>query len=579
MQRFFYPFFRLMRLCSQNKAGVFGIFQFIFILLLSLAGLAISIRMIRWSNDFYNALQEINGSEIVHQIGIFAVLVLCSATLHLIGKYIQNLLEIRWRKLLTTAITDRWLTNHKHWHIKLDTASEIIDNPEQRIADDCRIFINLTVTQVHALIMAVISVVSYFSVLWSLSTFALSFNLFGYTIEIPRYMVWAAPLYVLISSSITHLLGSPLRNLTVKQQRREGDFRYALTHVRDASEAIALQRGERQEQKHLHVLFKAIEDNWRKLNVRNLILGCFTRPYFQTVLRIPMFLALPAFIAGKVTLGGLMQLASAFTNVVTTLSWFIFSYRDLAELAASTRRLDQLLTKLEAATPENADFKLAADNHLTIKNLQLYTPDKQSLLNVESLEVKQGERIWLQGNSGIGKSTLLKSIAGLWPFAKGHIDYPKHQESLYLPQTPYIPKQGICAALCYPLAKDHLTIDKAKELLEAVGLQQLIDKLMLSQDEQQAILTALSGGERQRLALARALFLEPKWLFLDEATSALDAVNEAHILQLIAEKLPDSAIILLSHHQPHGFDYSRHIVFEAPAEQKIKATIEKPNYL
>ena len=168
--------------------------------------------------------------------------------------------------------------------------------------------------------MAIISVISYFSVLWSLSTFALSFNVFGYVVEIPRYMVWAAPLYVLISSGVTHFLGSPLRNLTVQQQRREGDFRYALTHVRDSSEAIALQRGEKQEQKHLQALFKAIETNWRQLNVRNLILGCFTRPYYQTVLRIPMFLALPAFIAGKVSLGGLMQLASAFTNVVTTLS-------------------------------------------------------------------------------------------------------------------------------------------------------------------------------------------------------------------------------------------------------------------
>ena len=563
-----------MRLCTRSKSGVLGIAQFVFVLLLSLAGLAISIRMIRWSNDFYNALQEINGEEIVHQIGIFVILVLSSAALHLIGRYVQNLLEIRWRKLLTTAVIERWLTDHKHWYLKLANGTTTIDNPEQRIAEDCRIFIHLTVTQVHALIMAVISVVSYFSVLWSLSTFALSFTLFGYAVEIPRYMVWAAPLYVLISSGITHLLGSPLRNLAVKQQRREGDFRYALTHVRDSSEAIALQRGEKQEHQHLLNLFKAIEENWRHLNIRNLILGCFTRPYYQTVLRIPMFLALPAFIAGKVTLGGLMQLASAFTNVVTTLSWFIFSYRDLAELAASTRRLDQLLKSLDSHHSDSSDYQLHADNHLSIKKLQLYTPTNEPLLGVDSLEIQPGERVWLQGNSGIGKSTLLKTIAGLWPFAKGKIHYPKHTESLYLPQTPYLPKQGILAALCYPLAKEELDIETAKSLLTAVDLPQLIDKISLSQEEQQSTLSALSGGERQRLALARALYLKPNWLFLDEATSALDETSERKIIGMIAEKLSDSAIILLSHHQPHGFDYSRHIVFESKKDTQLEGVME-----
>ncbi|QPT39695.1 CDS102 [Oligella ureolytica] len=578
MQRFFYPFFRLMRLCTHSKAGAIGIAQFIFVLLLSLVGLAISLRMIRWSNDFYNALQEINGEEIIHQIGIFVLLVLASATLHLVGKYVQNLLEIRWRKLLTTAVVNRWLTDHQHWYLKLDSNSENIDNPEQRIAEDCRIFIHLTVTQVHALIMAIISVVSYFAVLWSLSTFALSFTVLGYAVEIPRYMVWAAPLYVLISSGVTHYLGSPLRNLTVKQQRREGDFRYALTHVRDSSEAIALQRGEKQEHKHLANLFKAIEENWRQLNIRNLILGCFTRPYYQTVLRIPMFLALPAFIVGKVTLGGLMQLASAFTNVVTTLSWFIFSYRDLAELAASTRRLDQLLKQLDNNLSEGSDYTLQADNHLSIRSVQLYTPTKKPLLFVESLDIHPGERVWLQGNSGIGKSTLLKSIAGIWPFTKGEIHSPQQKDSLYLPQTPYIPKQGILAALCYPLAKEELSHEKAEKLLMAVGLEHLIDKLPLPQEEQQSILSALSGGERQRLALARAIYLAPKWLFLDEATSALDANSESKILRIIAEKLPDSAIILLSHHQPQGFDYSRHIVFETDTQSNPDKNTENPSF-
>ncbi|WDU48408.1 ATP-binding cassette domain-containing protein [Taylorella equigenitalis] len=558
MKQFFYPYFRLMRLCLSDKTGIYGLFQFILVLILSLFGLGISIRMITWSKDFYNALQQINGAQIVNQIGIFALLILASASLHLIGEYIQKLLQIRWRKKITQSIIEKWLSKNNHWFLKLNKHSNLLDNPEQRIADDCRIFINITVTEVHDLIMAIISVISYFSVLWSLSTFSLSFSVFGYAFQIPRYMVWAAPIYVLISSGITHYLGAPLKRLTVEQHRKEGDFRYALTHVRDSSEAIALHRGEEQEQKNLEKLFSAIEKNWRQLNIRNLILGSFTRPYFQTVLRIPTFLALPAFIAGKVTLGGLMQLASAFTNVVTTLSWFIFSYGNLAELAATTRRLDQLFQNLNNNQDVGSDLKTNLSKNLVIENLDIYTPSKNHLINIEKFHANVGDKIWIQGKSGLGKSTLVKCLAGLWPYASGAINLPQ-EDSLFLPQSPYIPNQGILEAICYPKDKNSLSTYEAKTLLSSVDLDHLCDYVTMSNEEQQRILNNLSGGEKQRLVLARAIFLKPQWLFLDEATSALDKDSEEKMLSLLCNKLPESTIILFSHHFPHGFGHDYHI--------------------
>lgn len=562
MQQFFIPFFRLMKLCLSDKTGIFGLFQFLFVLSLSLISLSISIRMISWSKDFYNALQQINANQIINQIGVFAILIFASATLHLIGEYVQRLLQIRWRKIITKTIINRWLGNKNHWFLRFDPNSGFLDNPEQRIAEDCRIFINLTVTEVHALIMAIISVFSYFAVLWSLSTFSLSFNIIGIQVEIPRYMVWAAPLYVLISSSITHFLGSPLKNLTVEQHRKEGDFRYALTHIRDSSEAIALQQGENQENKILANLFQSIEKNWRQLNFRNLILGCFTRPYFQTVLRIPMFLALPAFIAGKVTLGGLMQLASAFTNVVTTLSWFIFSYRNLAELAATTRRLDQLVQNLPNTQIRGINLTINKNEDLVIEKLKLYTPDNKPLLSIDNLKIKSGDRVWIQGKSGLGKSTLLKCLAGLWPNSSGNIKVPHSQNCFYLPQTPYIPNQGILEAISYPKDANLLSLDDASELLDLVDLKILRDKLILTKEEQQQALNALSGGEKQRLIIARAIFNAPHWLFLDESTSALDNESEEKVLNLLCEKLPDATIVLFSHQIPNGFKHNQHILLD-----------------
>ncbi len=222
MREFFIPFFRLLKLCLQGREGLIGLAQFIFVFVLSLMGLFISLRLIRWSADFYNALQAVDAAGISYQIGLFVLLTAGSASLYLIAKYVQNLLEIRWRKILTETILERWLENHNHWRLTLNTDNTThIDNPDQRIAEDCRIYVQRMSSEVLDLIMAVISVVSYFVVLWGLSTFALSFSLIGFNIEINHYMVWAAPVYVVLASGLTHLLGAPLKRLTVEQQKKK----------------------------------------------------------------------------------------------------------------------------------------------------------------------------------------------------------------------------------------------------------------------------------------------------------------------------------------------------------------------
>ena len=564
MKDFFRQLFRLIRLCVSGPGGRIGILYFFVILGLGFCGLAISIRMIAWSADFYNALQQVNGSEIVKQIGLFAVLTISSALLFLAGRYLQQSLQIKWRTVLTEATLDRWLGNHAHWHLKIQgETTHGIDNPDQRIAEDCRIFVQRFTGEGLDLINAIVSVISYFTLLWGLSTFELSFTVFGTTITIPRYMVWAAPVYVLLSSYVTHKLGAPLKQLNYRQQQKESDFRFALTHVRQASEAIALQKGEAAERKILDGFYAEILKNWRQLIRRDLILGCFTRPYMQTVLRIPMFLALPAFIAGKLTLGGLMQMASAFSNVVTTLSWFIFSYKDLAELAAATLRLGQFLDATEGVKDKQAGIMVNKKEAASVctKGLCLHNPNNECILAIPDLTFKEGEHVWIKGCSGLGKSTFLKAVAGLWPYGRGIIETPANVSCLFLPQHPYLPLNGIHGAAVYPQNPESFAKTELQALLEYTRINP--QRLSHACNPDSITNTQFSGGEIQRLSLLRLLANKPKWVFMDEPASALDPATERHIFSALRSLLPDTTFIIIAHRPPVGIGTYREVNLEA----------------
>ncbi|MFY2593483.1 ABC transporter ATP-binding protein/permease [Achromobacter xylosoxidans] len=551
---------RLIRICVRGHDGRIGVLYLIAILILGFCGIAVSLRMIAWSAAFYDALQRVDGNEILKQIGVFAALTLTSAVLYLIGRCLQQVLQIRWRTALTDEVLSRWLRNQTHWKLRL--GGQGVDNPDQRIAEDCRLFAQLFITQGLGLVNELVAVVSYFSVLWSLSTFALSIRLFGASVEIPRYMVWAAPLYVLLASMLTHALGTPLRKLNLAQQKREADFRFSLGYVRKSSESIALQMGERTERRILDGLYAQIVANWKLLIKRELILGCFTRPYMQTVLRIPVFLALPAFIAGKLTLGGLMQTASAFSNVVTTLSWFIFSYRDLAELAATATRLGQFLAVCDQADSMESGISVireAGSRSLSFEGLVLNSPKGDRILAVPDLTLQAGENVWISGASGAGKSTFFRALAELWPYGQGQIHLPG-QSLFFLPQQPHFPPAGLTAAAVYPMSVAAFS----KQELEALKRRTEIawekeDRSERSGDE---AAIGLSGGERQRLCLLRVIANKPGWAFLDEPSSALDECTARQMLQLLYRELPGTTFVIVAHGRPVGMPIHKVIDFQ-----------------
>jgi len=539
----------LTRLCISGPGGRIGALYFVLIFGLGLAEVQVVIRLISWTADFYNALQKLDVDGALRQIAIFFGIIAISVGLNLSSAYLRKMLQIRWRRTLTEAALDRWLAGKAYWHLR-DRTDHGLDNPDQRIAEDCRIFVEKLTIEALELFTKIIALFSYVAILWSLSTFPLPLGPLGFSIEIPRYMVWAAPLYVALATAITHGLGRPLKALSVEQQRREADFRFALVRLREHVEAVALADGEPAERRLFRERFASIVQNWRGLANRELILGFFTRPYFQTVLRIPLFLALPAYLAGRVSFGGLMQIGSAFQNVVTTLSWFVFSYRDLTELAAAASRLSHFMKSAEAAAAPapRSIVHPAVDAKLRLRDIVLETPAGRRLEPLPELILEAGRSYWLSAPSGHGKSTLAKAVAGLWLHGEGRIERPEGH-ILVLPQQPYLPLGDLRSALFYPQPSGALDDTTLREALALVGLEAI---WALDDEGWVDARRGLSGGERQRLALARALLQKPDWLVLDEATSALDREAEAQLLPALRRALPECTLVLIAHREPQG---------------------------
>ncbi len=363
-----------------------------------------------------------------------------------------------------------------------------------------------------------------------------------------------------ISSVITHVLGRPLKGLLAEQQHREASFRYSMARWRTAFDEVALSNGEAAETRVFRSRFDAVADNWRRVIRAELVLGSFTFPFRHSVLRIPLFVALPGYLAGHVAFGGLMQLSMAFSNVVTTLSWFIFSYRDLAELVATASRLDHFMQAAEEhGNHRPVIARVPSKTGAVLGPLAVSTPDGRPLVALPEVALKPGEMVWLRGPSGIGKTTLVKAVAGLWRHGTGKVSLPS-EGAMYLPQKPYLPTGSVMEAAAYPSEVADFDADKVKATLRDVGLGHHTQTLPGHGDQ---AVTGLSGGELQRLALARLLLHRPRLALLDEATSALDQQAETTLLALIRERLPETTLFIIAHRLPNAMTTQRIIDLDA----------------
>ena len=515
------------------------------VILIELAVVFLTVLFNRWNNVFYNALQERNFDVFTYQIGYFCVLAAFYIALKVYQLYLNQWLQIRWRRWMTARYLGGWLHDSNHYRMQL--LGDAADNPDQRIAEDTQRFVEQTLTLGIGLLSAVVTLASFVFILWGLSNEA-PLHLFGRDVAIPGYLVWGALVYAILGTTLTHLIGWPLVGLNFQQQRYEADFRFNLVRARENAEQIALLHGEGVERSRLLSRFAFVVENWLGIMQRTKKLTAFTATYSQASVIFPYVLVAPAYFAEKVQLGGMMQTASAFSSVQESLSFFITSYRTLAEWQSVVARLDGFETSIQNAaaltTKENI-IHVGADEHggIDLEKLLVNLPNGTPLVAADGFAIRAGERMLLTGPSGSGKSTLFRAIAGIWPFGTGSIGVPKQATLMMLPQRPYFPVGSLLAAIAYPAEPTAFSAKLVGETLVAVGLPKLAERL----DEDAHWNRTLSLGEQQRLGIAHALLHAPQYLFLDEATASLDEPSEMALYRLLQERLPATTIVSIGH--------------------------------
>ncbi len=538
---------------------------------IELAIVGINVLLNSWNNTFYNALQDKNWDAFIYQLSYFSVLATIYILLAVYQLYLNQWLQIRWRRWLTQAYLDRWLSHANHYRMQL--RGDAADNPDQRIAEDVKEFIDSGTTGVGilpiglGLLNSVVTLGSFAVILWNLSGTA-PLHLFGSTFTIPGYLFWAALIYAVIGTTLTHLVGRALTALNYQQQRYEADFRFNLVRVRENSEQIALLDGEQTERGRLLGRFGNIVTNWLAIMSRQKKLTFLTAGYGQISSVFPFVVVSPAYFAGAIQLGGLMQTASAFSSVQGALSFFVTAYRALAEWRAVIERLagfDELIAAAQAAaiTPPVISLKPGEAPIVNVKDLAVRLPNGTPLLNASDLSIKLGERVLVSGPSGSGKSTLFRALAGIWPFGEGTITVPKNARVMILPQRPYFPIAPLAEAVAYPAAPGTFDATKVAELIAAVGLPSLVPRI----EEEAHWNRMLSLGEQQRLGIARALLYAPDFLFLDEATASLDEPAEAELYQLLDRRLANATIVSIGHRATLTAFHKRRLAFRRDGNQ------------
>ena len=513
------------------------------VIVLNLAIVYINVLLNKWNNKFYDALQDKNYTVFLHQVIRFSWLAGLFIVVAVYQSYLNQMLQIRWRSWLTEHYLRGWLSDATYYRMQLVGGEA--DNPDQRVADDVPQFISRTLDLGIGGMRAVVTLISFVAILWGLSgTIAIP----GSSIRLSGYLVWAALLYALAGTWFTGRIGRPLVRLNFDQQRYEADFRFNLVRFRENAEGVALYHGEANELHTFRERFGSIVRNWWGIMRQQKRLTWLTAGYGQAAVIFPLIVVAPRFFRGQILLGGLMQTAAAFGQVQDSLSFIVSSYTDIAEWRAVVERLAGFqsaieLARTQAATKVGIQHADGNSGSLIVDGVELDLPSGQPLIAEVSLSLGRGESALLSGPSGVGKSTLLRAIAGIWPYGRGEIRMPSNPRVLFLPQRPYLPVGTLREAVSYPRSAGSVDDRNLREALDEVGLPELTGRL----DETSHWTLQFSPGEQQRIAFARALVQKPDWLFLDEATSAVDEATEARLYRLVRDRLPQTTLFSVGH--------------------------------
>jgi putative ATP-binding cassette transporter len=546
---------------SEDRWAAWGLLAVVVAMNLGLVFIDVLIN--RWSNVFYNSLQDKNYDVFIQQLFRFTWLAGLYIAVAVYQLYLNQMLQIRWRRWLTDRYLNAWLADRAYYRMQL-LAGET-DNPDQRIAEDVRLFVTRTLTLGLQFLRAATTLVSFVGILWLLSG-PLKLPWLGWTV--PGYMVWAALLYAIVGTWLTEKVGRRLVRLDFEQQRYEADFRFALVRFRENTEGVALYRGEPDELQNFRQRFAHVVTNWWSIMGLQKRLTGFTVGFAQLAIIFPFVVAGPRFFRGEIALGGLVQTAQAFGKVQEALSVVVDPqlYPQIAEWRAVVSRLIGFEAAMARVRPNPEVVgiqRLEHGHRVVLEDVDLDLPGGQPLLRGAQENISSGERVLVTGPTGAGKSTLFRAIAGLWPFGRGRITVPSDARVLFLPQKPYLPIGTLREVVSYPMPAAGILDSALREALEAVGLPKLGERL----DESANWALQLSPGEQQRIAFARAIVQKPDWLFLDEATSAVDEQTEARLYALVRERLARTTVVSIGHRPTLGAFHDRQLVVRPHADR------------
>jgi putative ATP-binding cassette transporter len=516
----------------------------LFVLLaINVAQVLATVLLNQWNNRFYTALQERAEATFWTELQYFTIVAFLWVILAVYELYLTQYAQMRWRRWLTGRLTSQWLDQGGHYRMRLRGSQA--DNPDQRIAEDVRMFAETTLELVIRFFSAILSLYAFVLILWGLSA-SFKYQVAGINLEsIPGYLVWAALFVAIFGTLCAHLIGRALIAINFTRQRYEADFRFSLVRVRENDEQIALLKGEPAEREGLARRFANVVANWFDYMRYTKRLTWFTSFLGQSTIIFPFVMLAPAYFSGAVQLGSLTQTAGAFGRVEGALMIFTNLYRSLAEYKSVIDRLTTFEASADSVRvpPVPAIASEKAGDALKLANLSVTLPNGQPLVAAPDLVVKPGDRVLVTGPSGSGKSTLFRAIAGIWPHGSGKVSVPDGADIMLLPQRPYFPLASLRDAVTYPAERGAYSDAEIVAALEAVNLPALAARL----DEETSWHMILSGGEQQRLAMARALLSKPDWLFLDEATAAIDEAGEANLYKTICDWLPKATLVSIGH--------------------------------
>ena len=536
------------------------------LVVLGAANVGIALWLNIWNRDFFNALDKRDVGQLMELLWMLAAIVASAGVAVAIQLHVKRRLQINWRSWLSHVTVQRWLNGGRQY--QLGMLADEVDNPDGRIAEDIRVSTEFAVEFAQSILQCVLQLFTFLSVLWILSG-TMPIKLFGFEFNLPGYMVWAAVAYALVGSLLTYFLGRGLIHAGNIRQSREADFRSGLTRAREHAEGIALMRGEDDERERLRGSFFDLRSAW---NVQtrgqgNLSLLTSSLAYLAPI--VPLIVALPRYLGGEIALGGLMQTAQAFSSVQWALSWLIDNFPKFAEWRASTDRLVHLhvaLTDLEESSEMADEERIvvhppAESDRLIMRELGVARPSGEMLVAEAEVEIQRAERVLIRGQSGSGKSTIMRAVAGVWPWGRGAIHLPTGNIT-FMPQKPYFPLGTLRDVMLYPAEPEGVSDDVLKDMLHKVGLDHLRDRL----DETERWDHILSGGEQQRVAFARVLVQKPDWIFMDEATSALDEAGQENVMKLLIEELPETSVVSIGHRPGLEVFHTRELTLEPGAD-------------